>query len=234
MLQHSVRESFSGKPILVRQGATILTTSYVLCDDFPNPPNDLTQHKTFNGEIDVSRASQMTLYAWLKFGSATDIRVQPRAVMSNRANALSVSDLASADPWTTVTSATGGFDQTMVGHPILISGGSGFDEGYYIITAVNSSTSADIHQACAGTGTPSGANAVVFSEGIVDAVSVASGVATASALEMTWPAALGDVLQVAAFNTIGVHLLRLYAKCTGTATGSDLALGYTLSPVGSI
>ncbi len=62
---------------------------------------------------------------------------------------LALTDLASATPYTTITSATGGFTAAMVGNGIYIASGTGFTAGRYIITAYTSSNSVTVDRACA-------------------------------------------------------------------------------------
>ncbi len=66
---------------------------------------------------------------------------------------LSLTDLVSADPWTTITSVTGGFTAAMVGNIIHItSSAANFTPGWYeIITRVDTNT-ITVDRACGSTG----------------------------------------------------------------------------------
>lgn len=75
---------------------------------------------------------------------------------------LSVTDLACAGtPWTTLTSATGGFTTAMIGNGFVISGGSGFTAGRYMITGSANTNTITVERAVAASGTPSGATGKV-------------------------------------------------------------------------
>lgn len=70
---------------------------------------------------------------------------------------LSVTDLAcSGTPWTTLTSATGGFTSAMIGNGIVISGGSNFTAGRYIITGRTDTNTITVDRAAGATGACSG------------------------------------------------------------------------------
>ncbi len=66
---------------------------------------------------------------------------------------LSLTDLVSADPWTTITSVTGGFTAAMIGNIIHItSSAANFTPGWYeIITRVDTNT-ITVDRACGSTG----------------------------------------------------------------------------------
>jgi len=75
-------------------------------------------------------------------GAGTDYTEQDTAQ-------LALTDLASATPYTTITSATGGFTDAMKGNGIYIASGTGFTFGRYIITAVTNTNTAIVDRACA-------------------------------------------------------------------------------------
>jgi len=75
-------------------------------------------------------------------GAGTDYTEQTSAQ-------LALTDLASTTPYTTITSATGGFTAAMIGNGIYIASGTGFTAGRYIITGVTNTNTATIDRACA-------------------------------------------------------------------------------------
>ncbi len=75
-------------------------------------------------------------------GAGTDYTEQDTAQ-------LALTDLASATPYTTITSAVGGFTAAMVGNGIYIASGTGFTAGRYVITGYTSGNSVVLDRACA-------------------------------------------------------------------------------------
>lgn len=82
-------------------------------------------------------------------GAGTDYTEQDTAQ-------LALTDLASATPYTTITSATGGFTAAMIGNGIYIASGTGFTAGRYVITAVTNTNTAVIDRACAASAASGG------------------------------------------------------------------------------
>lgn len=79
---------------------------------------------------------------------------------------LALTDLASDGAGTGITSATGGFTAAMVGNTIYITGGTGFTEGYYQITAYTDTNTITIDRSASasktgGTGNVGGAYQIV-------------------------------------------------------------------------
>ena len=82
-------------------------------------------------------------------GAGTDYTEQDTAQ-------LALTDLASATPYVTVTSAAGGFTAAMVGNGIYIASGTGFTAGRYIITAYTDTNTVTLDRACAASAASAG------------------------------------------------------------------------------
>jgi hypothetical protein len=82
--------------------------------------------------------------------------------MQNTYPTLSVSDLASVSPWTTVTSVTGGFTAAMVGGTLKIETGVNFTPGDYVIASYVSTNSVVLKTVCGSVGNATGGHADVL------------------------------------------------------------------------
>lgn len=240
---------FDPTPMVIRDGA-VLTTNYVLCADY-TPDNGIP------GDIPIEFASRATFWGTFSFGStpATSIEIKPvftgmpkgkRNVIADVSSSgvhegadIFLGDLASTAATLVVTSATGGFEPWMTGHYLVINSGTNFTPGRYLITAYTSATSITVSSDPTSGGNGSsgiGGIAVEFQEA---SMSTASGVTSLTPHLYTFAAA--SLTGAGTDDQNGAHvcwtaplpaasIMRVYAKCTGTATATNLILGVTLMP----
>jgi hypothetical protein len=224
--------TFRPDPLVVRNG-TVLTTGYVLCEAHNN-------QDVRHGDIDVSAAKNATLWLGVAFGALTSIEIKPvfRAARNPGLASAALADIAStqASGWLTVTSATGGFTPQMVGRLFRISAaGTNFTVGLYYIVAVVDANTIVVDRACGSTGDASGGTGTVLSPEFQDlAMATTTGVSVASPHVVQVAATSGDGQFTVTLPLPAASFMRLYAKGTGTVTGSQLWMGVTLMPPGGV
>lgn len=225
---------FDPRPTVIRQPGADLTGSFVLCDAHNDPAGDGTggTQTVVHGDIDVGFAKAVTFWGFGHFGTtpAAAIQIKPVFLDSLRGSAPALTDLAAADPWTTITSVTGGFKSEHVGRYLHVASGTNFTPGIYRITAVNSGTSITVDRAAGSTGAASGGAGTVQTEfGPHLAGSAPPRTVAPDILQLNQ----GDGGNRSFCFTVDLpaaQYLRVFAKATGTVTAADLMLGYTLVP----
>ena len=239
--------------ITVCRKPTLITDEYVLCQD-----HDLANVRR-NGDINIRYAAQATLIGTVLFGTtpATSVEILPVFVPMSQdgvsaapvgpvgtlcTGVIALGDMAAAgDPWKTVTSATGGFADWMVGHYLQVCSGTNWILTPTKILAVTDTNTIVVETAVATQNVTSGAGYVSLMQQEM-AMSTAAGLTTLTPHYFQMVAAnCGG----SAANNTGVSFaftlplpampfMRLYAKGTGTLTASSLKLAYNLMPAGGV
>lgn len=230
----SRRHTFRDEPIIVRESG-ILTTSYVICDAHNN---SIDVPKTIwprEGNIDVSQAAQVTLWAWITFdGSQVDCSIKPVfCAAPGGGTGISRTDGAQTTGSPVFTSAGATFLAGHVGRRIKIVSGTNAVAQEAKIIAYNSATSITLDREI-----NSGANAssvvfILFGDEFQDlSQDTTSGVTTLTPHSFNVPLASATGKYTFTFPVPAARIMRLYAKGSGTLTASDLILAYTLVPSG--
>ncbi len=241
---------FQPEPMWVRTGGLLVADQYVLCDDY-TPDNGIP------GDIPIEFASRASFWIDASFGStpATSIEIKPvfTAMPKGKQNVIAsvssslvhegadiyLGDLASTATTFVVTSATGGFEPWMVGHYLVIHSGTNFTPGRYLIRAYTSTNSISVTTEPTTGGNGSSGIGGISVEYQELAMSTASGVT--SLFPHVYSFAAASLTGSGTDNENGVRglwtapcpaasIMRIYAKCTGTATATGLVLGVTLMP----
>lgn len=240
---------FSGKPFLIRKGA-VLTANWALCTDHDssgagNISIDRADEVSFLASISFGSVP------------ATDVRVKPVFLplpvggpnmleptyggvsKTHHGQDVFTSDLASTAGTNVVTSVIADtfFASWMIGKYLHIASGTNFVPGSYLITDVDPGVSLTLESDPTTGGNGSVGFAAIVTEYQELSLVTASGVTTGSPHEVKIVAA--DLTGGAADGKDGGNVcwsqrlpalpfMRVYARCTGTATVTSLQLGVLL------
>lgn len=224
------------EPVIIRAHNQVVTSSYVLCADHNSEVVPIAR----NGNIDVVKATFMTLWFLPRFVDATSFEIQVRHVFGTRGKAnLTLTDLASVNGSAVVTSSTGGFVQEHVGkYLFLTAAGTNGLVGVYKVVGFTSPASITVDRDIADAGNMSGATGTIFTESVEQVVDTpaAAGVSDIYAHEIKLTAANHATVgwKHVTLPIPGAMFARVYVKGTGTLDDTDLVVAYSLECEGGV
>jgi hypothetical protein len=227
---HPGTQDFPERPIIIRNPA-VLTTSYVRAQDLRDW-RDPIEHD-HEGDIRIAHASQATIQAYVEFGSLSSVEIKTVVTPPDMPAFKYGSAALSLASERTLTETVGTpFVDSDKGRYLHLVSGTNAKPGIYRIEQVTSSQLVLLDRNPGGNITSDGVWFMFGGEFQEMAQTTSGGVTTLQPHSYQMASSAGDGCWAFTFPLPAMARLRVYAKGTGTVTGSILALAVNLMAPG--